>query len=111
MTEENEREREEYLSHISTLISEEENSEIFKVISLEETNKATFQLAADSPGTIWFYCKVLLDFLDIIGGDLHKVVEESRRRMAMLGTFNPTFIVLFPKKEEVQTVVPTPIFF
>jgi hypothetical protein len=40
-----------------------------------------------------------LDFFDIIGHDIHKVVEETRLNGKIYGVFNATFVALIPKKE------------
>lgn len=98
-------EREHFLNHIPSLITEEDNKELFKPISIVEVQKATFQLGADkAPGPDGFPARFYQVFWDIIGGDLHKAVEESRRRMAMIGTLNHTFITMIPKKKEAAKI-------
>ena len=52
-----------------------------------------------SPGPDGWPIEFFLGFFYLIGGDLLKVVEESRQAGFIYGPINSTFIALIPKKD------------
>lgn len=77
---------------------------LYEPIILEEEKRATFQLGVDkAPRLNGFSARFFQAFWDIIGTDVHLVVEESRKKTTVLGAFNHTFIALIPKKKDPQS--------
>jgi hypothetical protein len=52
-------------------------------------------------GANGMFMELYLGFMDILKQDMVQVIEESRTARKMLGTLNPTFIALIPKKQDV----------
>lgn len=95
--------RDKILDSIPTVITEDQNKELYRCIDEEEVKKATFRLNPDkAPGPDGFPAAFFQSYWGIIGKDLHRVVEESRKRMTMLGAINHTFLALIPKKSYPQ---------
>ncbi|XP_059075295.1 uncharacterized protein LOC131875241 [Cryptomeria japonica] len=92
--------RDRILNSIPPLINENQNKALFREIIVEEVKKATFQLNPDKTlGPDGFSAAFSQKFGDIIEQDLFRAVEESRRKMTMLGEINHTFLALIPKKK------------
>lgn len=88
------------LDSIPSIITERHNKELFKPIDLDELRKVTFQLNTDKTlGPGGFLAAFFQHFWDIIAQDLHLALEESRKRMTMLGAINHTFLALVLKKK------------
>lgn len=89
--------RDRIINSIPPLINENQNKELFREITVENVKKATFQLNPDkTPGPDGFSMDFFQFFWDIIEQDLFRAVEESQRKMTMLGAINHTFLALIP---------------
>ena len=79
----------------------EENIELMEEVSMEElkTTLHSFQ-KEKSPRLDGWTIECFLGFFDILGEDLLKVVEESRRSGRVHAPINATFIALIPKMDK-----------
>ena len=89
------------LSSIPKLITPEDNNMLNKPITLEEVRLSVFSMNPDkSPGPDGFQAFFFQKCWDIVGEDLWKAIEGSRKGGALLAEINHTFLTLIPKKEE-----------
>ena len=93
--------QEEMLKHIPKLISEEDNKFLNEPISLNEVKTALFSMNPDkSPGPDGFQAFFFQKCWDILGEDLWKALEATRKGGSILTEINHTFLTLIPKKQE-----------
>lgn len=85
------------------LILVEHNNKLYTQISIKEVKKVNFHLVRDKvPGSNSFPASFFQTFWEIIGQDLTKAVEESRKKATMLKYLNNTFISLIPKRYKIE---------
>eukprot|EP00253_Pinus_taeda_P015907 PITA_15907 len=99
-----EMEETEFLNHIPSLVSGEDNTELSKPIIEEEIIKTIWSMDSDkAPGpdgfTIHFY-KVCWD---IIKNDLQKMVRGFMSKAKVGGSTNSTYLALIPKDSNLET--------
>eukprot|EP00253_Pinus_taeda_P004292 PITA_04292 len=99
-----EMEETEFLNHIPSLVSDEDNAELGKPVTEEEIIKTIWSMDSDkAPGpdgfTIHFY-KVCWD---IIKNDLQKMVRGFMSKAKVGGSTNSTYLALIPKDSNPET--------
>ena len=82
-------------------VDTEENSELMGEVTMEELKATLHSFQKDkSPGLDGWTIEFFLGFFDILGEDLLKVVDESRRSGRIHAPINTTFITLIPKVDK-----------
>eukprot|EP00253_Pinus_taeda_P002268 PITA_02268 len=78
----------------------EEAEDLFREVTKEEVESIIKSMAKDkSPSPNGWTVELFIHFFELIGDELTKVVEESRRKGEVYSPFNATFIALIPKNE------------
>ena len=89
------------LKVIPKIVSQEDNIDLNKPITLEEVRKTVFEMNPDkSPGPDGFQAFFFQKCWDIIGMDLWRAIEASRKGGSILTEINHSFITLIPKKPD-----------
>lgn len=82
------------LKDIPKLLSSEDNKALNKPISIEEVREVVFIMNPDkSPGPDGFQAFFFQKCWDIIGKDLWKAIEASRRGVSILSEINHSFLL------------------
>ena len=85
-------------------ITDEENSNLMKPITLEEILSILNLSKNDkSPGPDGIPVEVYRSLFEMLGLDLLRVIEDSRKSGKIPVVFNSTFIVLIPKSDNPST--------
>jgi hypothetical protein len=86
------------LKDVPRFFNDVETEEIGKYVTLEEVKEIVCKMTKDKiPGPDGWTQELFQAYFDIMGEDLHKVVEESRCTGHILGALNATFFTLIPK--------------
>jgi len=92
------------LSHISELVTEEENIALCASPVLEDVKKAVFKLSAESAsGPDGLTGKFFQECWDIVSGDILRMVQDFFAGNTLPKSITHTNLVLIPKKAHVQT--------
>ena len=84
--------------YFPTSITEEENEELIKSVTLQEIQSIlTLSKNDKSPGPDGLPVEVYRALFDVLGMDLLRVIEDSRKNGKIPAVFNTTFLVLIPK--------------
>lgn len=84
-------------------MEEEDNDDLMAEISEGELLETLHTFQKDkNPGPDGWPIELYLGLFDIIGADLLKVMEESRREGFIHATLNSTFIALIPKADNLS---------
>lgn len=79
----------------------EEGREAGKLVSLGEIEKVIKAFAKDKSSVLdGWSVELFTDFFDIMGGDLLRMIEESRTECWVLGGLKSTFLILIPKSNK-----------
>eukprot|EP00253_Pinus_taeda_P027103 PITA_27103 len=90
--------------HIPKIITEDQNQNLLKQVSMQEVEEAMAQLKdGKAPGRDGFTSNFFHEFWDLISTEVLDLVEESRSMHWLLPSLNSTFIALVPKGEEANT--------
>eukprot|EP00253_Pinus_taeda_P013020 PITA_13020 len=90
--------------HIPKLITEDQNQNLLKQVTMQEVEEAMAQLKdGKAPGPDGFTANFFHEFWDLISSEVWDLVEESRSMHWVLPSLNSTFIALVPKSEEANT--------
>ena len=85
-------------SYFPTDISEEENEDLIKPVTLQEIKSIlTLSKNDKSPGPDGLPVEVYRALFDVLGMDLLRVIKDSRKLEKIPVVFNTTFLVLIPK--------------
>jgi hypothetical protein len=80
------------------LVGEEENERMYRAVTREELIYVLNSFKKDrSPGLDGWTVEFYIEFFDLLGEDLLRVVEEVRTFGRVHVSFNSTFISLIPK--------------
>ena len=91
-------------SNFPSSISDEENFDLMKPITLEEILSILKLCKNDkSPGPDGIPVEVYRSLFEVLGLDLLRVIEESRMSGKIPAVFNTTFLVLIPKSANPST--------
>ena len=83
-----------------SLVSAKENADLIRPISLDEIRSILALCKNDkSPGPDGIPIEVYRTLFDVMGLDLLRVIEDSRKSGKILAVLNSTFIVLIPKTD------------
>ena len=86
------------VGYFPTSISEEENEELIKFVTLQEIKSIlTLSKNDKSPGPDGLPIVVYRALFYVMGLDLLRVIEDSRKSGKIPAVFNTTFLVLIPK--------------
>ena len=87
-----------------TSISEDENVELMKGVTMQEL-KSILDISKNdkSPGPDGIPVEVYRSLFDVLGEDLLRVVEDSRKSSKIPAVFNSTFIALIPKVDHANS--------
>ena len=86
------------------VVTNQENSDLMKLFSLEEIQKVVQTFPPDkAPRQDGFMTLFYQKYWDVIGWDLLLALEESRTNRAMLSNFNSKNIAIIPKIGDPQT--------
>jgi len=90
--------------HIPKIITEDQNQNLLKQVSMQEVEEAMAQLKdGKAPGPDGFTSNFFHESWDLISTEVLELVEESRSMHWLLPSLNSTFIALVPKGEEANT--------
>jgi hypothetical protein len=91
-------------SYFPRLVGEEENERMYREVSREELLYVLNSFKKDrSPGPDGWTVEFYIEFFDLLGEDLLRVVEEVRTSGRVPVSFNSTFIALIPKVDCPET--------
>eukprot|EP00253_Pinus_taeda_P031381 PITA_31381 len=94
----------EFLTHIPSLISPEDNSDLCKPVSKEEIIKLIWSMDSDkAPGSDGFTIHFYKVCWDIIKYDLQKMVRGFMNKDKVGGSTNSTYLALIPKDSNPKT--------
>jgi hypothetical protein len=86
-------------------VEEEDNRELMKEVKEEELKEIIFSFQKDkSPGPDGWSMEFFMGLYGLIGKDILKVVEESRKNGHVHDPFNATFLALIPKVDNLGTL-------
>jgi hypothetical protein len=86
-------------------VEEEDNKTLMEEVSEEELKEVLHSFQKDkSPGLDGWSMDFLVGLYDLIGKDILKVVEESKKNGHIHPPLNATFIALIPKKDDPQSL-------
>jgi hypothetical protein len=81
-----------------SMVTEDEADSLFNPVTLEEIKSVLVKFNKDrSPGPDGWTTEFFISFFDLVGEDLLKMVEDSRRNGKLCGGLNSTFLALIPK--------------
>jgi hypothetical protein len=87
-----------YLEHMPKFFNEIESNEIVKAVMIEEVKETVCSMPKDkSPDSDGWTRELFQTFFEIMGEDLHRVVEESKCSRIIPGALNATFFSHIPK--------------
>ena len=87
--------------YFPTFITEEENEELIKPVTLHEIQSIlTLSKNDKSLGPNGLPVKVYRALFDVLGMDLLRVIENSRKNGKIPTVYNSTFLVLIPKTDQ-----------
>eukprot|EP01018_Ginkgo_biloba_P032610 Gb_14068 [translate_table: standard] len=86
------------VTYFPRMVGNEDNAILFREITKEELLVVLNALQKEkSPGPDGWSVEFYLDFFELLGEDLLRVIEEVRLTEKVQGNFNSTFIALIPK--------------
>eukprot|EP00253_Pinus_taeda_P011273 PITA_11273 len=90
--------------HFPRFIEQEDSEELLKEVTMAELEATLKWFQKDkSPGPDGWTIEFYLAFVDLLGNDLLKIVEDSRRRGRISSAIKLTFIALIPKSNAPNT--------
>lgn len=99
-----ETEEAEFLKHIPSLVTVEENSELSKSVTEEEIIKTIWSMESDkAPGPDGFSIHFYKVCWDIIKKDLQKMIRDFMSKAKVGGSTNSTYLALIPKDSNPDT--------
>ena len=88
------------LGTFTTSITKDENEDLKKPVTLQEIQSIlTLGKNDKSLGLDGLHVEVYRDLFDVLGMDLLRVIEDSRKNGKIPAVFNSTFITLIPKTD------------
>jgi hypothetical protein len=91
------------VKHIPKLVTKEKNATLMREISLEEVEQEIMEIPkGKSPGPDGFTTEFFHACWSVIKHDVWEAVEDSRKFLKVLPSFNSTFLTLIPKEDKVE---------
>jgi hypothetical protein len=89
----------EFLSHIPSLVSKEDNASLMKPFTEEEINNVIWSMEPDkAPGPDGFSINFYRNCWEIIKIDLLRMIKAFQQKAKVGGSVNSTFLALIPKE-------------
>lgn len=100
LTDEDSQFQREDFSFIPSLITEEDDVDLYRIPDIEEVRQVVFSIDPDSaPGLNGFCSRFYQSCLDIVGADLHTTILDYFSGSTMPRGFKSTLLILLPKKD------------